>query len=56
MNEKVQQIIMAVGALSELWTVTYKSFIGQGFSHKESLEHTAAFMKVLISGFDKKGD
>ena len=51
MNEKVQQIILAVGALSELWTVTYKNFIAQGLSHKDALEHTGAFMKVLISSF-----
>lgn len=48
MDEKVKQIIMAVGALSELWTVTYRGFIGQGFSHKDALEHTSAFMKVFI--------
>lgn len=57
MNEQVQQIIMAVGALSELWAVTYKNFISQGFNHKESLEHTGAFMKVLIASIvGQKGD
>lgn len=53
MDEKVKQIIMAVGALSELWTVTYRGFIGQGFNHKEALEHTGAFMKVLIGNIGK---
>lgn len=56
MNEKVQQLILAVGALCELWTVTYKNFISQGLGHKEALEHTSEFMKMIVSGFEKKGD
>lgn len=57
MNEQVQQIIAAVGALSELWAVTYRNFVGQGFGHKEALEHTSAFMKVFIASvMGQKGD
>ena len=48
MNEQVQQLLLAVGACSELWLVTYKNFLNQGLAHKDAMEHTSEFMKVLI--------
>lgn len=54
MDEKVKQILMGVGALSELWTVTYKNFLLQGFNHGEAIEHTSAFMQILIGNIGQK--
>lgn len=48
MNEQVQQFLLAIGATTELWMVTYNNFIKQGLAHKDALEHTSEFMKVFI--------
>lgn len=48
MNEQVQQLILAMGAYSELWMVTYNNFIKQGLAHKDALEHTSEFMKMFL--------
>lgn len=47
-NEKVTELITAVGALSELWTVTYNNFIKQGYSKLDARVHTKDFMSALI--------
>ena len=48
MNEQVQQFLLGVGALTEMWIISYRGFIQQGLSDKEALEHTREFMKVVI--------
>ena len=48
MNEKVQQLLTGIGALVELWGVIYKGFIGQGLDKREAIDHTAAFMKMIV--------
>lgn len=47
-NEKVMELITAIGALSELWTVTYNNFIKQGYSKLDARVHTKDFMSALI--------
>lgn len=47
-NEKVMELITAVGALGELWGVTYNNFLKQGFNKMEALAHTKEFMSALI--------
>ena len=49
MNEHIQQFIIGVGALTEMWMVSYRGFIQQGLEHNEALEHTREFMKVVLS-------
>lgn len=48
MNEQVQQFLLGVGALTEMWIISYRGFIQQGLSDKEALEHTREFMRVVI--------
>ena len=48
MNEKGQQRLTGIGALVELWGVIYNGFIGRGFSKKDAIDHTAAFMKMIV--------
>jgi hypothetical protein len=47
-NEKVMELITAVGALSELWAVTYNNFLKQGFNKSDARAHTKEFMSVLV--------
>ena len=48
MNEKLKEFLMGVGAMTELWMVTYNNFRKQGLGHTEALEHTTAFTKTLM--------
>ena len=47
-NDAVNQLILGIGAMAELWTITFKSFVSQGFTVSEAMEHTKAFMSVII--------
>lgn len=47
-NEKVEALLTTIGALGELWGVTYNNFLKQGFSKADALAHTKAFMSALI--------
>ena len=48
MNEKLKEFLMGIGAMTELWTVTYNNFRKQGLTHSDALEHTAAFTRTLM--------
>lgn len=48
MNEKLKEFLMGIGAMTELWMVTYNNFRKQGLGHTEALEHTTAFTKTLM--------
>ena len=47
-NDAVNQLIQGIGVMAELWTITFKSFINQGLKVSEAMEHTKAFMSVII--------
>lgn len=49
MDNMFNQIVTAIGAIAEMWTIAYKSFLNQGFSEKEALVHTQALIKSIIS-------
>jgi hypothetical protein len=51
MNEKLKEFIAGIGAMTELWTITYNSFRDHGLGHVDSLEHTGAFMKSILTAF-----
>lgn len=48
MNPKVEELLTAIGALGELWGVTYNNFVKQGFNKADALAHTKAFMSALM--------
>lgn len=47
MNDKLLELINGVGAMAELWTISYNSFKKQGFSDDDAITHTKAFMSVM---------
>ena len=49
MNEKVLEFIQGLGALTEIWLVTYTNFKKQNLSDAEAFAHTREFMKVMMS-------
>ena len=58
-NDKVKDFIKGVGALVEMWTVIYRQFIDHGYSQKDALVHTEAFMRATIttqSGMNTKDE
>ena len=48
-NEEVQQFLLAVGAMTEVWTSVYGNFMKQGFSSDEAIKHTGEFMKIFMT-------
>lgn len=51
-QEKVENLINAFGALSELWLSTFNSFRQMGLDEDEAFKHTAAFMTCVISAIN----
>ena len=47
-NEKVTELLTAIGALNELWGVTYNNFLKQGYNKTDARMHTKEFMSVLV--------
>lgn len=47
-NDAVNQLIQGIGVMAELWTITFRSFINQGFTISDAMLHTKAFMSVII--------
>ena len=49
MNDNLKEFIKGMGALTEMWTVTYRGFINQGYSVSDALTHTREFTAALIT-------
>jgi hypothetical protein len=54
----VEHLINTFGALTELWMVAYKGFIGQGLTPDDAMRHTREFMgetlKVMMNYKEEK--
>lgn len=50
-NEQVNLIIQGLGVITELWNITYKNFVSQGFPATEAIEHTKALMSIMVNSF-----
>lgn len=50
-NDQVNQIIQGLGVMTELWNITYNNFVSQGFPANEAIEHTKAFMSIMVNTF-----
>lgn len=50
-NKTVEQLIQGIGVLVELWTITYRGFISQGFDNTTAINHTRAFMSSMMETF-----
>ena len=49
MNEQLKQTIMAVGALSELWVLTYTNLLKQGLDPSTAAVHTKLMIEAILS-------
>lgn len=56
MNNKFQELVNGLGALTEIWTLTYKNFCNLGFNQEEALTHTMAFTKVMMNNIPNQGE
>ena len=55
MNEKVLEFIQGLGALTEIWLITYNNFKKQGLNDSEAFTHTREFMKVMLATITNGG-
>ena len=56
MNDKLNDFVKSMGALTEMWTMTYQNFIKQGYSVENALTHTREFMAAFLIGIMSKGE
>lgn len=52
-NDKLNELLQGLGAMSEFWIITYESFKKHGLSDSEALTHTQAFMSIMLAMFGK---
>lgn len=52
-QEKLQDFIDAIGAMSETLGLLYKDLINQGFSSDDALKLTSDYMKTAFCGGDQ---
>lgn len=57
-NDQVNEIIQGIGAMSELWMITFRQFKKYNMSDDEALQHTKAFMSIIVGSIigGKSGD
>lgn len=55
MNEGLKAFVSSLGILCETWTLTYNKFIEQGYSVKEAMTHTQAFMTAFLTATTANG-
>ena len=48
MNEKIRQLLDAVGAMAEMCKASYDSFVDAGFTPVQALALTQAFLQTIL--------
>lgn len=48
MNEKIQELLNAVGAMAEVCKASYDSFVGAGFTPLQALQLTQTFLSATL--------
>ena len=57
MNDKIQELIRGMGALTELWLITYNLFLKQGCDSNMAIKHTQGLVSACLAiGNNNKGD
>lgn len=57
MKKQLSEFINAVGAITEIWGISYKSFIGQGLTEEQAIANTQAFVQTLMmTMLENKGE
>lgn len=44
----LDNLIKTFGAMTELWMIAYRGFLGQGLTPEDAMKHTKEFMEVTI--------
>jgi hypothetical protein len=44
----LNNIVTSFGALTELWMIAYKGFLGQGLTDADAMKHTKEFMESTL--------
>ena len=60
-SNMLNELIKTIGMMSELWMITYNSFKNMKLSDEEAMNHTKAYMSVIMheamtSGKEKSDD
>ena len=56
-NKNLKDFINSVGALTEIWAIAYKSFLGQGFTEEQAMVNTQAFVHTFLTTMlENKGE
>ena len=44
----LNELIKGIGMMTELWMITYQSFKNHKFSDEEAMNHTKAYMSIML--------
>lgn len=47
-NDKILEIIQSIGVMTDMWIITYRSFMEHGMSSDEAIMHTKALMGSML--------
>ena len=47
-NDKILEIIQSIGVMTDMWIITYNSFMEHGMSNGEAIMHTKALMGSML--------
>lgn len=52
-NDQLKALMNGIGMMTELWTIAYTGFVGQGMSESDAMRHTKSFMSTMMDSFTK---
>ena len=47
-NDKILEIIQSIGVMTDMWIITYRSFMDHDMSNDEAIMHTKALMGSML--------
>ena len=47
-NDKILEIIQSIGVMTDMWIITYRSFMEHGMPNDEAIMHTKALMGSML--------
>lgn len=48
-NEQLENLVNGIGALTEIWMVTYANFKNQKMTDDDAIKHTKAMMETIMA-------
>lgn len=52
-NDLLNELIKGIGMMTELWLIMFQNFKAQKLSDDEAIQHTKAFMAVMMESFTR---